>query len=167
MDKRKAKVRGIIAAFCMIAAAFGLRAVKSAVFAPKHPKNEFSVSVEDTYTRYVDYTEDGKQKTKAVLVVKYELYNGTDEDCTYIAFRDYAMQNDKECTRHTSEIGLPTEKTSSIKPIKPGETASFFVEYDISSKKGDISLCVDRNFVKSEKREYLRMTLDPNTGKEI
>ena len=32
MDKRKVKNRGIIAAFCLILAAFGIRAVKNGIF---------------------------------------------------------------------------------------------------------------------------------------
>ena len=161
MDKRKVKVRGIIAAFCLLAAAFGIRAVKNGVFSSKHPKNEFSVSVADSYTRYED---EGR---KMILVVKYDLYNGTDSERSYVAFKDYVLQDGKECIRRSTGTGLPSERVGLIKALQPGEEASFCVEYEISKQKGNINLCVDRNFVKAEEREYIRMVIDPITGKEI
>ena len=166
MDKRKAKVRGIVAAFCMIAAAFGLRAVKSVIFSSQHPKNEVSVSVADSYTRYED---EGR---KTVLVVKYEVYNGTDSPTPYTTtFKDYAMQGDKQCDRKLTGTGLPTDRAGSLKQVEPGETMSFNVEYQITSSKKDILLCVDKiNWNKKNGEgdtEVLRMTLEPNSGKEV
>jgi len=161
MDKRQAKRSGIIAAICLIAAALGIRALKNGIFSSSHPKNEFSVSVEDSYTKYED---EGR---KTVLVVKYELYNGTDSDRSYVAFKDYVLQDGVECERRTSGTGLPSDRVDGIKTIKPGESASFYAEYEIRSNKGNLNLCVDKNFVKAEEREYIRMVLDPKTGEEI
>lgn len=163
MDKKKAKVRGIITAICLIAAAFGLRAAKNAIFSGdnRHPKNEITVAVNDSYP---DYRDEGR---KTVLVVRYEIFNGTAEAAPYATtFRDYALQDGKECKRNLTGTGLPTDMPGSLKAIEPGETMFFTVEYEISSKKGNIELCVDKTFVQ-ENRERLRMTLDPNTGKEI
>lgn len=161
MDKKKAKRSGILAALCLIAVAVGIRLVKNMGFSASHLKNEFSVSVEDTYTKYED---EGR---KTILVVKYDLYNGTDSEKSYVGFRDYVLQDGVECKRKTSGTGLLTERVDSIKTLKPGESDSFFAEYEISTKKGNLNLCVDRNFVKAEEKPYLRMTLNPKDGKEI
>ncbi|MBR5372277.1 MAG: DUF5067 domain-containing protein [Oscillospiraceae bacterium] len=162
MDKRKAKIRGIVAAFCVIAAAFGVRAIKNSIINGKTPKNEVSVSIADSYTRYED---EGR---KTVLVVKYEVFNGTDSPTPYSpTFKDYALQGDVQCERTLTGTGLPTERAGSLKQVEPGETMSFYVEYQVSSKKGNVQLCIDKPFHQGAEREYLRMTLDPNTGKEI